>query len=90
MLILVILLYVLMHFQTIYNLFVLTYWLSAQCQFMSVFVHALQKKVKNKSARKNPKKYSSQKTPGAQRRTGGGPPPAQAPAWRGQGGGRAT
>ena len=57
MLVLVIMLYVFMHFHILYNLFGLTYWLSAQCQFLSVFVHALQKKVKNNSAQKNPQNF---------------------------------
>src|SRR4051812_27242428 len=69
MLILLILLYVLMHFHIIYTIF----WtnLPIQCPVpVSVcFVRALQKKVKNKSARKNIEKYPSRKTPEARRTT---------------------
>ena len=89
MLVLVTLLYVLMHFHTIYNIFGLTYKPSAQCQFLSIFVRELQKKVKNKSAQKNPEKYPQWKTLEARRGAGEGPRPVQAAPWRAPGGGRA-
>ena len=78
MLILVILLYVLMHFHIIYNIFWNNLLIQCHVPVFVYFVHALQKKVKNKSAWKIPekylKKYPSRKTPEARRRAGGGPP----------------
>ena len=89
MLLLVILLYVLMHFHIIYNIFWTNLLIQCPVPVRVCFVRALQKKVKNKSDRKIPekilKKYPSQKTLEARKGPRGGPPPGQAPPWRGQG-----
>ena len=93
MLLLVRLRYVLMHFHIIYNVFWTNLLTQCPVQFLFVFVRASQKKVKNKSARQNPEKFLKNIQVGRLQKPKGfprGPPPGQAPPWRGQGGGRAT
>ena len=66
-----------MHFHIIYNIFWTNLLIQCSVPVFVCFIRALQKRVKNKSARKIPEKYPCQNTPEARRGPRGGHPLAR-------------